>query len=224
MAQKTQPNSYRLGITLPWSSRWFFKRINRFFLVEDHAIREIIREKISAAGIASIDIERVGDTINVFIKAGRPGLIIGRGGRGIEDLKNLIQKSLQALRQKNKRPLNYRLNLNIEELKRMEISAVVMAQQIASDIEKRMPYRMLLKRQIEQAKQNREIQGVKIRVSGRLNGSEIARNDWLAHGKMPLQTLRARIDYGEATAFNTYGTVGVKVWLYKGQIFDENKK
>lgn len=223
MAQKVQPNSYRIGITLPWMSRWFFKKSNIYFLEEDNLIREIIREKILAAGIAGIEIERVNQAITIFIRASRPGLVIGRGGKGIEDLKKLLDKSVVALRLKNKKPLTFKINLNIQEINRNEVSAPVVAQQIATDIEKRMPYRNLMKRQIEAIKQNREVQGVKIALAGRLNGSEIARRDWLAHGKMPLQTLRARIDYGEATAFNSYGTIGIKVWIYKGEHFKEKQ-
>ena len=223
MAQKINPISFRLGLTIPWSSRWFFKRSLRFFLEEDLLIRKIIRGKILAAGIAAIEIERSSEIAKVTIRASRPGLIIGRGGKGIEDLKDLLIKEIKKLRRKNKQNIKFSLNLNIEELKRQEISAAVLAQQIAFDIEKRLPYRRVLKRQIESVSQNRDIKGIKIKVSGRLNGAEISRNDRLASGQMPLQTLRANIDYGEATAFNSYGTVGIKVWLYKGDIFEEKQ-
>jgi small subunit ribosomal protein S3 len=131
---------------------------------------------------------------------------------------------MKALRVKNKFPINFNLNLNIEELKRFEVSAPITAQQIATDLEKRLPYRRLMKRTLESLMQNHEVKGAKIRMSGRLDGNEIARVDWLAKGKMPLQTLRSNIDYGEATAFNTYGTIGIKVWLYKGEIFDEKNE
>src|SRR3989338_6900882 len=225
MAQKINPNSFRLGITLPWSSRWFFKRASNYFIEEDYCVREVIKDKILAAGIAGIDIERTSETMKVSIKAARPGLIIGRGGKGIEELKNAVLKAVRKLRRQNKKPDKISLNLNVEELKRTELSAPVMAQQIATDIEKRLPYRRIMKRAIELAKQNRETQGIKIRLSGRLNGAEISRSDWLAWGRMPLQTLRANIDYGEATSFNNYGTVGAKVWIYKGDIFaDESAR
>ncbi|MEK9194259.1 MAG: 30S ribosomal protein S3 [Patescibacteria group bacterium] len=222
MAQKINPNSFRLGLTIPWQSRWFFKRNLRFFLEEDHLIREIIKDKILSAGIHAIEIERAGgETARISIKAARPGLIIGRGGKGIEDLKNWLTKAIRKLRSKNKIAPAFSLNLNVEELGRGEVSAAVVAQQIAFDLEKRLPYRRVIKRQIETLAQNRDIKGVKIRVGGRLNGAEISRNDWLARGRMPLQTLRANINYGEATAFNSYGTVGIKVWLYKGEVFSE---
>ncbi|MBI5732712.1 30S ribosomal protein S3 [Candidatus Jorgensenbacteria bacterium] len=224
MAQKINPNSFRLGLTIPWSSRWFPKKQNRFFIEEDHLIRKMVHEKLLTAGIVGVDIERTGDTMRVSIKASRPGFIIGRGGKGIEDFKEALRRALRSLRIKNKLPFNMNFSLNIEELKRTEISAKVAAQQIAFELQKRLPYRGVLKRQLEAMMQNREVQGAKIKLAGRLNGAEIARQDWLARGRMPLQTLRANIDYGEATAFNSYGTVGIKVWLYKGEIFEEKKK
>ncbi len=223
MAQKIKPNTLRLGITLPWESRWFYKKTLAFFLEEDHLIREIIREKILAAGIAGIEIERIGTSIKVLVRASRPGLIIGRGGKGIEDLKEAVVKAIRALRVKNKKQTSFSLNINIEELKRSEVSAAVVAQQIAFDIEKRRPYRTVLKRHLELMKQNRDVRGAKIKVSGRLNGAEISRSDWMIFGRMPLQTIRANIDYGEATSFNTYGTVGIKVWIYKGEIFKKDQ-
>jgi len=223
MAQKTRPNALRLGITKPWSSQWFFKRDRRFFLEEDELIRRLTKRKIIQAGIAALEIERTGDNIKVTIRAARPGLIIGRGGKGIEELKNLLLKEIRNLRRRNKVKDNFSLNLNVEELKRTEISAPVVAQQIAFDIERRVPYRTAMRQQLEGLKQNKGIKGGKIKISGRLNGAEISRSDWLAFGQMPLQTLRANIDYGEATAYTTYGAVGVKVWLYKGEIFNEKK-
>lgn len=224
MAQKIKPTAYRIGITLPWLSRWFPKKQVRFFLEEDHIIREIVKKKILAAGIASIEIERTGETTRVIVKAARPGLIIGRGGKGIEDLKNAILSAIASFRRKNKIMGKFSLNVTIEELKRFEISAQVTAQQVAFDIEKRLPFRRVMKRTIETVMQNRDVQGVKIKLSGRLGGAEIARTEQLAKGKMSLQSLRANVDYGEATAFNTYGTVGVKLWIYKGELFEENKK
>ena len=222
MAQKINPNSFRLGLTVPWSSQWFSKKNRSFFLEEDHLIRKVIKSKILSAGIAGIDIERVSEVIRVSIKSSRPGLIIGRGGKGIEELKNALLKVVKSLRLKNKFPENFSLNLNVEELKRSEISAAVLAQQIAFDLEKRIPYRLVMRRQLEALKQNRSIKGAKIMMAGRLNGAEIARRERSAYGRMPLQTLRASIDYGEATSFTTYGTIGVKVWLYKGEIFEKS--
>ncbi len=221
MAQKIKPNLFRLGITKPWQSQWFFRRSLRFFVEEDHLIRELIKKKILVSGIDAIEIERTGEAIKVTIRSARPGLIIGRGGKGIEELRDGLLKATQALRRKNKIEGKPVLNLNVEEIKRMELSAAVLAQQIAFDIEKRVPYRLVMKRHLEIMKQNRGVKGAKIRMAGRLNGAEIARRDSLHFGQMPLQTLRANIDYGEAVAFTTYGTIGIKVWLYKGEIFSE---
>ncbi|MFA6407480.1 MAG: 30S ribosomal protein S3 [Candidatus Paceibacterota bacterium] len=223
MAQKINPNTYRLGITLPWASRWFFTRKSRYFLEEDHAIRTFIREKIKDAGIAGLSIERTSDVVRVNVQAARPGLIIGRGGKGIEELREKLLKIVKKLRVENKVPLIFSFNLNVEELKRTDVSSGVLAQQIATDLEKRQPYRKLMKRAIESTMQNRDVKGIKIKLSGRLNGAEISRVDWLAKGRMPLQTLRAIIDYAEATSFNSYGTIGVKVWIYKGEVFDEKR-
>lgn len=223
MAQKIKPNTLRLGITIPWNSKWFFKKSLRFFLEEDHLIRNVVRKKVLAAGIAGLEIERLSETIKVSVKAARPGLIIGRGGKGIEELKDLLTKEILKLRRKNKKPLAFNLNINIEELKRSEVSALATAQQIAFDIEKRFPFRTVMRRQLEVLKQNKEVLGAKIKLSGRLNGAEISRSEWMIHGRMPLATLRGNIDYGEATSFNTYGTVGIKVWIYKGEVFEKEK-
>lgn len=221
MAHKIKPTTLRLGITMPWSSRWFMKRRGDcYFLEEDLMIRKVIQKKIMAAGIASIDVERAGgDGIRVNVRASKPGLVIGRGGKGIEDLRNELLKMIKEMRVKKGVSAKFTLNINIEELRRNEISAPVVGQQIAFEIEKRKPYRGVLKKTLETIMQTREVKGAKIKVSGRLNGAEISRVDWLAKGSMPLQNLRADIDYGEATAFNSYGTVGIKVWIYKGEIF-----
>jgi len=217
MGHKIRPDSLRLGIIKPWKSRWFFKGGYKENLEQDEIIRNIIKKKISSGGIVSIDIERARGDCRVNIRASRPGLIIGRAGAGIEDLNKAIQKSLQkALNVPGKK---FPLNINIEELKRTEVSAVLSAQQIAWDLEKRFKFRRTMKKYIEQILQNRDVKGVKIKISGRLDGAEIARSEWTVKGTIPLQTLRADIDYGEATAFTTFGTIGIKVWINKGEIF-----
>ncbi len=182
-------------------------------------IRKIIGEKIKNAGIDSVNVEMAGNKYRIFVKAARPGLIIGRGGKGIEELTKTLEASLKKIRETRGVKDKVSLSLNIEELKRSDASANVIAQNIAWDLEKRMPFRRTIKKYLEQIIQNREVKGAKIKVSGRLDGAEIARTEQLAKGRLPLQTLRADIDYGEATAFTTYGTVGVKVWIYKGEIF-----
>jgi small subunit ribosomal protein S3 len=229
MGQKINPQSLRLGIVKNWNSRWFFsalpdqdkigslmprKRLYAKFLEEDEAIRKIVHEKIGQAGIAGILIERTPNDAKVFIKAARPGFIIGRGGKGIEELNDAIVKVLKKLRGPQYKT---RISVNVEELKRSEVSAAHTAQQIAWDIEKRLPYRRAMKKYLDQAMQNREVKGVKVFLSGRLGGAEIARREVQKQGALPLQTLRADIDYGTATARTTYGAIGVKVWIYRGE-------
>ncbi len=223
MGNKIRPTSLRLGITQEWISSWFPKRMNfKNHLEEDVILRRIIHEKIGSAGIDKIVIERTDNKYRIMIKASRPGLIIGRGGKGIEDLTKLLEKKLKIMREKRGNASPIALSVNIEELKRTEVSANVTAQTIAWDIEKRMPFRRTIKKYLEQMLQNREVQGAKIKIAGRLDGGEIARSEHLEKGKLPLQTLRANIDYGEATAFTTYGTIGIKVWIYKGNVFKES--
>lgn len=220
MGHKINPNVYRLGINKEWRSRWFVKKGVPQLLEEDILIRKIIQNKISIAGIDRVSIERNGNRCRVLVRVAKPGLVIGRGGKGIEELSKAIQKGLAELAMK--RGVDAKaissVTLNVEEVKRTEISAQITAQQIAWDIEKRMPFRKTMKKYLEGVMQNREAQGVKIKLSGRLNGNEIARKEWLAKGRLPLTTLRANMDYGEAVAFTTYGTVGIKVWIYKGEI------
>jgi len=204
-------------------TNWFPKKANlKAMLEEDVLIRNTINKKISAAGIDSILIEKAANNYKVIIKAARPGLIIGRGGKGIEELSKLLESKLKELRRKKGVLEQVSLNVNIEELKRNDISANVVAQNIAWDFEKRLPYRRTIKRHLDQILQNKEVKGAKIMVKGRLDGAEIARDEHLEKGKLPLQTLRANIDYGTATAFTTYGTVGIKVWIYKGEVFKES--
>lgn len=216
MARKIHPNAYRIGINKDWVSRWMPPAGNfKKYLQEDEAIRQIIEESIAKAGIDMVEIERTPGQYKVTIRAARPGIVIGRGGKGIEDLSKAIQKKLK---------ITVPINLNVEEVKRTEVSASVMAQSIAFDLEKRMRYRRVMKRYIDIAMQNREVQGIKIKLAGRLNGAEIARTEELKKGKLPLTTLRANIDYGEYVAITTYGAIGIKVWIYKGEIFEKNEK
>ena len=215
MGRKINPIAYRLGINKPWRSRWLppGKNFGKW-LAEDERVREVIMKKVVRAGIAGIEIERTPDKYRIFIKASRPGFIIGRGGGGIEELEKLLRKVMAP---------GASLSLTVEELKRTEVSAPVMAQNIAWDLEKRFPFRRTIKKYLDQVFQSKEVEGAKINVSGRLDGGEIARSEHLERGKLPLQTIRANIDYGESTAFTIYGTVGIKVWIYKGDIFKENE-
>jgi small subunit ribosomal protein S3 len=233
MGQKINPISFRIGQTENWRSRWFFgtssknkrRLFNIMFLEEDELIKKTIQDKINQAGIVSIEIERTPGMIKIFIKAAKPGLIIGQGGKGIEELTKIIEKNILKLRKKQNNPdTNFRLSLNIEELKRSEASAKYVAEQIAWDMEKRIPFRLTCKKHLDYLMQNKDVKGAKIIVKGRLNGTEIARHETFKFGALPLGNLRAKIDYGTATAFTTYGTVGVKVWIYKGEIFKEKNK
>jgi len=216
MARKINPIVYRLGINKDWESKWMPPggRYARY-LQEDEIIRRIIKEKIGKAGIDRVEIERTPNQHKITIRSARPGIVIGRGGKGIEELSRAIQKATG---------ITTPFNLNVEEIRRTEISASVMAQNIAWDIERRMRFRRVMKRHLDIAMQNRDVQGAKIKMAGRLNGAEIARSESLMKGKLPLTTLRANIDYGETRAVTTYGAIGIKVWLYKGEIFDKAKR
>lgn len=222
MGQKIRPDSFRLGITRPWLARWFPKHKNfRNELEEDVIIRKTIKEKIAAAGLVQLTIERGPQLLyRIGIKVARPGLVIGRGGKGVEELNRLIERRLtDILRRRNPKALKPSINLTIEELKRSEVSAAYVAQLIAWDLEKRLRARRTMKKHLEEVMQHREVKGAKIRLSGRIDGAEISRREWLAKGSLPLQTLRADIDYGEATAIASFGTVGIKVWIYRGELF-----
>lgn len=222
MGQKIRPTALRVGIIKNWKSRWFAKGFSfAKNLEEDHIIRTLIEEKIANAGIDSIAIDKTVNKYTVTIKVAKPGIVIGRGGKGIEDLTRLIETKVKKFRLQHGIQEKAALSVNIEEVRRYEVSAMIIAHTIAWDLEKRMPYRRVVKRQIQLTMQNRDVKGIKIRVAGRLNGAEIARSETLSEGSLPLQTLRADIDYGEVVAKTTFGTIGVKVWVYKGEKFSE---
>jgi len=220
MGQKVHPVVFRLGITQNWKSRWFNKKKYQEFLKEDYLIRNFLAEKVAKAGLDKIEIERSANSINVIIFVARPGLIIGRGGAGIEELKAGI-KSL--LHRKLKMPLKTELRLSVEEVRGSETRAAVVGQGIAEQIEKRIPFRRALKQAIERVARSKDVQGVKIMIKGRLDGNEIARKEWLRKGRIPLQTLRANVDYANVTAYTTYGTIGIKVWVYKKEVFKKEE-
>jgi small subunit ribosomal protein S3 len=210
MSQQINPKSFRIGVNKEWHSRWFNLKECPKLLEEDHNIREFIYKIGKTYRIENVDIERRAGDIKVIIKTARPGLLIGRQGKGIED----IQKGLVKISDSKAH-----INISIEEVKHPEISGEIVAQNIAEDIEKRMPYRRVLKQYITKVIQRKEVFGVKIMLSGRLDGTEIARNEWLKEGKLPLSTIRADIDYGFTEAHCTYGIIGIKVWIYKGEKF-----
>ena len=214
MGQKVNPVAFRLGGTQNWRSRWFTTKQYQEFLKEDYFIRDFLMAKLikAKAGVDKIEIERSANAIEVIIQAARPGLIIGRGGSGIEDLKKEVRSHLHK---KLKKPLRTDFRLSVEEVKNADIRSAPVAQGIAEQIEKRLPFRRVLRQAIERISQSRDVQGVKIMMGGRLDGNEIARREWLRKGRIPLQTMRADIDYAQATAFTTYGTIGIKVWIYR---------
>ncbi|MEK7638259.1 MAG: 30S ribosomal protein S3 [Patescibacteria group bacterium] len=214
MGQKASPISMRLGINRDWASRWFGGAKYPQFLRDDLAIREFLSKRLKNMSVDSVLIERGNNAIRVTIHSARPGLIIGRGGTGVQELNQKMGKLL-----KFKVPIQ----LEIQEVKSPDSSAAVIAEHIIEQIEKRTPYRRIMKMTILKVMASRDVKGVKLQLSGRLDGAEIARVEHMEEGSLPLQTLRANIDFVRATAHTTYGTIGVKVWVYKGEVFDDEK-
>ena len=207
MGQKTHPHGFRLGFNKQWSSRWFAKGPDYRRLVhEDLEMKKIIKERYYHAGIASVDVERVGPKIRVIIHTARPGIVIGRGGKEIENLKN----HLQEIAKKD-------IYIDIREVDKPEMTALLVGESIALQLEKRIAYRRAMRRAVEMA-MRMGAKGIKVMCSGRLGGVEIARSEWYLRGQLPLQTLKAAIDYGFTEAFTTYGQIGIKVWVYREDI------
>jgi len=205
MGQKVNPIGFRLGITRTWDSRWFSKRDYSKLLHEDIKLREYIKQKLFGAGIARIEIERAANKVKINVHTARPGIVIGKKGSGVETLKADVQRL-----SKNE------VFLNIVEVKKPEANATLIAENVAAQLEKRVAFRRAMKKCMTAAfKQG--IKGIKIRVSGRLGGAEIARTEWYSEDSVPLHTLRANIDYGTAEARTTYGIIGVKAWVYNGE-------
>lgn len=212
MGQKISPTSFRVGINKDWSSRWFGGRKYQDYLKTDLKVRSFLEKKLKNMGIDKIELERGADALNVIVYTSRPGFLIGRGGTGVEELKVDIKKLLKG---------KIAIRLEIQEVKNPEASAAIMAESIVEQIEKRIPYRRVLKQTLAKIIANRQVKGARIMMGGRLGGAEIARSERLEEGSLPLQTLRADIDFARATAHTTYGTIGVKVWIYKGEVFDK---
>lgn len=214
MGNKINASSFRLTITDTWKSRWLSKTGFAAKLEQDTRIRAFLMVELKKAGLVRIDIERFGKNVVVVVKTTKPGMIIGKGGTGIEDLKKKVLKNLGLAK--------LDLKINIEEVKDVNLQSQVVAQNIADQIEKRIAFRRAMKGSIEQVMEAGAV-GVKIECAGRLGGSEIARTERLFKGKLPLHTLRANIDFARVTAFTTYGTIGIKVWINKGEVFDGKK-
>ncbi|MEE8127835.1 MAG: 30S ribosomal protein S3 [Nitrospinaceae bacterium] len=210
MGQKVHPYGFRLGINKPWKSNWFGKRDFPELLQEDIKIRSFLRKNLSHAGIANLEIERSANRIRINIHTARPGIIIGKKGLEVDRLKEELQRIIGGKQ----------VNLNIKEIRRAELDANLVAQNIALQLEKRISFRRAMKKSVQSSLRFGAL-GIKIRCSGRLGGHEIARSEWYREGRVPLHTLRADIDYGTAEALTTYGIIGIKVWVYKGEIFEK---
>ena len=203
-----------------WESRGYYGQKPHKYLEEDFRIREFLQKKIGKLSIEKIEIERIVDKINVIITTARPGLIIGRGGEGIEILKKQLDKILLPIKNTKSSTEKREIKLEVREIKNPLGSASLVAQSIAQQIEKRLPFRKVLKQSLEKIMSVKGVEGCRLEVAGRLNGSEIARTEWVKKGRMPRQTIRADISYSQGTARCTYGAIGVKVWIYKGEKFD----
>lgn len=213
MGQKVNPKGLRVGIIKDWDGKWFAdKRNYSNLLIEDVKIREYIKRKLYQAGISKIQIERAANRVKVSINTAKPGIVIGRGGAEVEALRKQLEKMTGK-----------QVHVNIVEVKTPEVDAQLVAENIASQLEKRIAFRRAMKQTVQRSLRM-GAKGIKIACSGRLGGAEIARSEWYSEGKVPLHTLRADIDYGFAEANTTYGKIGVKVWIYKGEVLPEAKK
>lgn len=213
MGQKVHPHGLRVGVIKEWDAKWYADKKNfADNLVEDHKIRNFVKKNSYAAGVSRIEIERAAKRIKLNIYTAKPGMIIGKGGQGIESLKNQLQKIVS----------NKNILINIVEVKRPEADAQLIAENIAQQLEKRIAFRRAMKQSIQRAMRS-GVKGIKTACSGRLAGAEIARTEHYNEGTIPLQTLRADIDYGFAEADTTYGKIGVKVWVYKGEVLPARK-
>ena len=226
MTHKVHPKSFRIRGIEDFNVRGFYGKRMAEFLEEDFLIKDFLREKFAQASVANIEIEHTATKLGVIIDTARPGLIIGRGGEGAEVLKKEIEylvgkgKKSALAKVADQKPNKREIKIEVREIKNPWISASLVAQMSAQQLEKRIPFRQVLKRNMERIMQNKEAKGVRMEVSGRLNGIEIARREWLTLGRMPRQTIRADIDYAHAEAYCTYGVIGIKVWIYKGEKFE----
>ena len=212
MGQKVHPNGMRVGVIRDWNSKWYAeKKDYADYLVEDHKIREYVKKKLFISGISRIEIERTAKFVKVSVYTAKPGLVIGKGGNLSEALKAELEKMI-----------NKEVNLNIVEVKNIDIDAQLVAESIANQLERRISFRRAMKQAMQKATKAGAL-GIKTAVSGRLGGADMARTEFYKEGTVPLQTLRADIDYGFAEADTTYGKIGVKVWIYKGEVLPTKK-
>ena len=212
MGQKVNPHGLRIGIIKTWDAKWYAGKDYAKNLHEDIKLRDYLKEKLYTAGVSRVEIERAANRIKVNIHTSKPGMVIGRGGSNIEDLK----KKLNAL-------IGKHVDINISEVKQPDLDATLVAENIASQLERRIAFRRAMKQAVTRT-MRMGAKGIKVLVAGRLGGAEIARSEGYKEGSIPLHTLRADIDYGTAEAHTTYGRIGVKVWVYKGEVLPEAKK
>ncbi len=208
MGQKVHPYGFRLGVTKTWRSRWFSKADYAKLLFEDLELKESLRDRLKSAGVSSIEVDRPGNKLRITIRTSRPGIIIGRKGAEIEKLKTDLAKKTSR-----------EVFIDIQEVHKPELDAQLVSESIAMQLEKRVAFRRAMRKAVDSALRF-GCKGIKVRVSGRLNGAEIARSEWYLQGQLPLHTLRADIEYGFAQAYTTYGVIGIKCWIYKGEIID----
>jgi small subunit ribosomal protein S3 len=213
MGQKVHPTGIRLGITKDWTSKWYAHSKNFAALVHtDHLVREFLKKRLAEASVSRIHIERAARRVNITIHTARPGIVIGKKGEDIEKVRAEVARRMKLPVQD--------VRLNIAEIRKPELDAQLVAEGIAQQIEKRVMFRRAMKRAVTNTMRSGAL-GIKVRASGRLNGAEIARTEWSREGRIPLHTFRADIDYGLAEARTTYGVIGVKVWIFKGEVFDK---
>jgi len=209
MGQKVHPTGIRLGIVKDWTSRWYANSQNYpVLLLQDLKVREYIKKKLAHASVSRVQINRPANNANITVHTARPGIVIGKKGEDID-----------VLRQEVSKMMGVPVQLNVEEIRKPELDAYLVAESIAQQLEKRIMYRRAMKRAVTNT-MRLGAEGIKITVAGRLNGAEIARTEWYREGRVPLHTLRADIDYGTAEAKTTYGIIGIKVWIFKGEVFD----
>lgn len=212
MGQKTHPIGYRVGYNYTWSSRWYADKDYAKLLHQDIKIRKMVKAKLYHAGVAKVEIERSGDQTRVIIHTARPGIIIGRKGAEVDKLKAALEKEYSG-----------QAYITVKEIKKPELDAQLVSENVATQLEKRVAFRRAMKRSVQSALRL-GAQGIKIMVAGRLGGAEIARTEWYREGRVPLHTLRADIQYGYAIAKTTYGTIGVKVWIFRGEVLPEKNR
>jgi len=216
MSHRVHPKIFRVKNIEDWQSQWFGTKNYKYNLEQDLQIREFIKKDLKTAIINEVIIKRSANAVHIIVRAARPGIIIGRGGAGIQELKKQIISKVFKGKIKG-----IDIKIDVEEIRKAEIQANIIGQAIAEQLERRMPFRRVVKQTVEKVMQNSEVKGIKVAVSGRLNGSEMARREKLMKGSLPLQTIRANIDYAQVNAHTIYGVIGIKVWINKGEVFDK---